>query len=165
MPVRSTDDQNPQFRMWGGEYSIQVIYTADAPQELISHAFQVDLSCFWGIRGCSSFSQVAPALRKDKQGIEAATIKRLHSQNPCPDEMLAARVRYLPDVSVALRDVVDSSQPMLLKPDARMLIFQGATFESCQTVPATPTAEAAVQAVAPAPRLREEEMSGFGPNM
>jgi hypothetical protein len=46
-------------------------------------------------------------LCQDKKSIEGATRARLHSSEPCPDRVLAGRVRYLPDVDVLLLEVVD----------------------------------------------------------
>ena len=46
--------------------------------------------------------QIAPLLWQDKITTETRTLARLKSNQPCPDRILAARVRYLPDVSVLL---------------------------------------------------------------
>ena len=118
MPVESVDDENPDFRFgavagqfsWfgGSDSAIAVAYTTNAPRELISHAFSVDLSCFWGILGCDSVRQVVPLLWTDRLRIADATAARLRSGNPCPDRILEGRVRTLPDLSVALLTVVDS---------------------------------------------------------
>jgi hypothetical protein len=118
VPVPSTDDESPDFRYgpvagaWssfsGTDSAIGVVFTASAPAELASHAFQWDLSCFWGIRGCDSTRQVVPLLWADQQKIFARTAARLASQNPCPDRILAGRVRTLPDLGVALLEVVNS---------------------------------------------------------
>jgi hypothetical protein len=118
VPVHSTDDQSPEYRFGSvaGEFSvlagadskIGVAYTSDAPRELVAHAFQVDLSCFWNIRGCASVRQVVPLLWADKQAIVTSTAARLASAHPCPDSLLAARVRYLPDLNVALLEAVRS---------------------------------------------------------
>ncbi|MGP0074812.1 MAG: hypothetical protein ACLPWF_23110 [Bryobacteraceae bacterium] len=118
IPVRSAEDENPYFRFgivsgqfsWlpGRDSSIGVAYTPDAPRDLVSHAYQLDLSCFWGFRGCDSVRQVVPLLWKDRAAIEEATAARLRSDNPCPDQMLAGRVRTLLDLNVALLEVVKS---------------------------------------------------------
>jgi hypothetical protein len=118
VPVSSTDDESPDFRFGSvaGEFSffagadakIGVAYTPNAPRELVSHAFQVDLSCFWDIRGCDSVRQVVPLLWADRQAINTRTAARLASQNPCPDEILSGRVRTLPDLNVALLEVAKS---------------------------------------------------------
>jgi hypothetical protein len=118
VPVHSTDDERPEFRfgavadrfsMLGGpDSAIGVAYTTDAPRDLIDHAFQVDLHCSWGLRGCDSVRQVVPLLWKDRQTIEETTSARLRSADPCPDQVLAGRVRYLLDVNVALLEVVNS---------------------------------------------------------
>jgi len=118
LPVSSTDDESPEYRFGfsggafsmfpGPDSSIGVAYTPDAPPELISHVFQVDLSCFWNLRGCGSVSEVAPLLWHDRQAILEAADARLKYQDPCPDRILAGRVRYLPDLDVALLEVVNS---------------------------------------------------------
>jgi hypothetical protein len=118
VPLHSTDDESPEYRFGAiaGEFSmlpgadsaIAVAYTAEAPSDRISHVFQVDLSCFWSVRGCDSVRQVVPLLWKDRKAIEEATAARLTSAKPCPDRILAGRVRYLLDLNVALLEVVDS---------------------------------------------------------
>jgi hypothetical protein len=166
---------------------------------MVSHAFQLDLSCYWNMRGCASARQVAPLLWRDTQAIEARTFSRLHDPgNPCPDRILAGRVRYLPDLNVELLEVTGSRQepvnekehagevliedyrvkevvrghsggpwygiryqrfvPSPLSPTERIanpvppfkvgdnvLAFSGAKFDSCQLVPATPSAESVVR--------------------
>ena len=118
LPVPSADDENPDFRFGSvaGEFSffagadakVGVAYTPSAPRELISQVFQVDLSCFWGIRGCDSVRQVVPLLWAARQAVVARAAARLASQNPCSDEILAGRVRTLPDLRVILLDVANS---------------------------------------------------------
>jgi hypothetical protein len=118
IPVRSAEDENPYFRFgivsgqfsWlpGRDSSIGVAYTPDAPRDLVSHVFQVDLTCFWGLRGCDSVQQVVPVLWKDRVAIEEAAAARLRYDNPCPDQMLAGRVRTLLDLNVGLLEVVKS---------------------------------------------------------
>jgi hypothetical protein len=118
VPVSSADDESPDYRFGfvAGEFSliagadaaIGVAYTPQAGRERISHVYQVDLSCFWNLRGCSSARQVVPLLWKDRQEILAATAARLTPGDPCPDRILAGRVRSLPDLNVALLEVVRS---------------------------------------------------------
>jgi hypothetical protein len=118
IPVRSGEDENPYFRFgivsgqfsWlsGRDSSIGVAYTPDAPHDMVSHVFQVDLTCFWGLRGCDSVQQVVPMLWKDRTAIERAAATRLDSQDPCPDRVLAGRVRSLLDLNVALVEVLNS---------------------------------------------------------
>lgn len=118
IPISSADDESPDYRFGpsAGEFSmlpepdskIGVAFTSDAPRDLISHAFQVDLSCFWSVRGCDSVRQVTPLLWKDQQAIAESTMARLTSINPCPDRILAGRVRTLTDLNVALLEVVNS---------------------------------------------------------
>jgi hypothetical protein len=108
--VKSFQDQNLAYWVRGNEDSITALYMVDAPPQLISDAFQLDLTCFWGLHGCDSARQIAPLLWKHKAANEAADALRLRSQNPCPDSMLAARVRYLLDLSVVLLEVVSSRE-------------------------------------------------------
>jgi hypothetical protein len=118
IPVRSGEDENPYFRFgivsgqfsWlsGRDSSIGVAYTPDAPHDLVSHVFQVDLTCFWGLRGCDSVQQVVPLLWTDRTAIEQAAATRLDSQYPCPDRVLAGRVRSMLDLNVALVEVLNS---------------------------------------------------------
>ncbi|HEX8879615.1 MAG TPA: hypothetical protein VF749_06270 [Candidatus Acidoferrum sp.] len=100
--VSSTDDENLQFRIHANEQHLSVFYTFDAPPEVISHVFHLDLSCFWGLLGCRHARQIAPLLWQDKITTETRTLARLKSNQPCPEGILAARARYLPDASVLL---------------------------------------------------------------
>ena len=116
VPVHSADDERPEFRFGpvAGEFSmltgvdsaIGVAYTTDASRDLIHHAFQVDLGCFWGIRGCDSVRQVAPLLWQDRRAVGEAAMTRLRSNDPCPGKIVSGRVRYLLDVNVALLEVI-----------------------------------------------------------
>lgn len=99
----------------GADSAIGVVYTATAPRDLVSHVYQVDLSCFWGIGGCNSVRQVVPLLWQDRQAIETATTTRVSSMagwsgsgTPCPDRILGGRVRTLLDLNVALLEVVNT---------------------------------------------------------
>jgi hypothetical protein len=128
--VHSTDDESPDYRfgavagqfslLAGADSSIGVVYTATAPRDLVSHVYQVDLSCFWAIRGCDSVRQVTPSLWQDRQAIATATTSRVSSmagwsssRNPCPDRILAGRVRTLLDVNVALLEVSNSRSELV----------------------------------------------------
>jgi|SRR5271157_466738 len=107
VPVSSADDESPEYRVSGDAKGLLVAYTPEAPRELVSHAFQLDLSCFWDLRGCGLVRDVAPLLWRDKQAIEARTAARLQGHaNQCPDSVLAARVRTLPDLNVYLLEVI-----------------------------------------------------------
>jgi hypothetical protein len=117
-PVGSTEEENPSFRFGpvSGQFSwlsahdgsIGVAYTQDAPRDLVSHVFQLDLTCFWGLRGCDSVQQVVPELWKDRKAIEDAADARLRSKDPCPDRILSGRMRTLLDTDVAVLEVEDS---------------------------------------------------------
>jgi hypothetical protein len=100
--VSSTDDESPQFRVRSGTSNLSVTYTFDAPPDLVAHAFNVDLSCFWSIRGCRTPANIAPALAQDAERIQSAALVRLKSTDPCPAKIVAGRSRYLTDVSVSL---------------------------------------------------------------
>ena len=144
----------------------------------------------------------------------AATAARLTPKDPCPDRILAGRVRSLPDLNVALLEVVSSREvevnqegditreivtdyrlreailghaegrwtdiryrqaipwplsptgsvanpigPAFPKAGDRFLYFDGARFDSCRIVPATPSAEAAIRTSIPAAKRIEDDMS------
>jgi hypothetical protein len=116
MWVPSVQDQSPQFRVSSYKGSIasdetmHVRWSSDALPNLVADAFRIDLSCFWGLRACSSAHQMAPQLWQDEKNIQTATLDRLHSRNPCPDRVLEGRVRYLLDVDVLLLEVEGSHQ-------------------------------------------------------
>jgi hypothetical protein len=209
VPVHSADDENPDFRFgpvsgqfpWlpGRDSSIGVAYTQNAPRDLVSHAFQLDLSCYWALRGCDSVEQVAPLLWKDRTAIEEAAAARLRSSNPCPDQVLAGRVRTLADLKVALLEAVksddrdrgssvnlrllevirgdaheafqlpvnafSSTNPLSLNPQpGERFLYFAAGFQTCQILPATPSAEAAVRN-ASLPLRRVEEAAPIGPRL
>jgi hypothetical protein len=100
--VPSTEDESPQFSVSGDSGHLGVWFTPEASPELRSHLFQVNLSCFWSLLGCRHARDVAPLLWQDKNAIEAATLSRLQSNDPCPDRILAGRIKYLPDIDVVL---------------------------------------------------------------
>jgi hypothetical protein len=100
--VSSADDKSPQFRVGNGTSHLSVAYTFDAPPDLAAHAFKVDLTCFWNIRGCLTPANIAPALAQDAERIQSAALARLKSTDPCPVRIVAGRLRYLTDVSVSL---------------------------------------------------------------
>src|SRR6185437_9619380 len=113
--VHSVDDESPQFRVhavdgWGKtDPFLSVTYAPDAPAEMIQQVFDLDLSCFWSLRGCVSPQQIAPQLWRAGTAIKTAAMFRLtDSRDPCPDRVLASRVRYLPDIEVLLLEVKKS---------------------------------------------------------
>jgi hypothetical protein len=120
LTVRSVDDESPEYRFGfvagqftfirGADASIGVAYTPDAPPEKIAHVYEVDLSCFWGLRGCDSVRQVVPRLWEDQSKLWQTTETRLTSPEPCPDRVLAGRVRTLPNLNVALLEAIGSRQ-------------------------------------------------------
>lgn len=119
--VTSQEDESPQYRAYGDDKVLHVTFTNDAPPELSRRAFQLNLNCFWSLRGCgeAKFScseskrgcggagQIAPEIREDVWRIQAATQERLIAEK-CPDSIVEARMRYLPDVSVLLLEVTGS---------------------------------------------------------
>jgi hypothetical protein len=118
VPVSSVDDDSPEYRFGsvageftfirGADASIGVAYTPDAPPDKIAHVYEVDLSCFWGLRGCDSVRQVVPRLWEDQRKLWQMTDIRLTSLDSCPDRILAGRVRTLPDLNVALLEAIGS---------------------------------------------------------
>jgi len=142
--IASTDDESPDYRVYGHEKGLHVLYAANTAPELTSHALRLDLSCFYlSIRGCQAARDIAPQVWRDKQDIEARTAARLrNSGNACPDRILAGRMRYL---------------PVKVEQIGNELSFTGVNFESCQTVAATPSALATVRTIAPSPKRSEDD--------
>ena len=113
--VTSQDDESPQYRVEqrevlnvvGREQGLIIIFTNDAPPELTKRAFQLNLSCFWSLRGCGDARDIAPGLWQDAQTIKAATYQQLISEK-CPDSIIEGRMRYLPDITVLLLEVTGS---------------------------------------------------------
>jgi len=112
--VTSQDDESPQYRVEqsevaksGREEGLSVTFTNDAPPELTKRAFQLNLSCFWSLRGCGDARKIAPGLWQDAQTIKAATYQQLIS-GKCPDSIIEGRMRYLPDITVLLLEVTGS---------------------------------------------------------
>ncbi|HTS11926.1 MAG TPA: hypothetical protein VMH00_07405 [Candidatus Limnocylindrales bacterium] len=100
--VPSEDDESPQYRVAGSEGRLTVSYAFDAPPNLVSHAFNLRLLCLLSLRGCTGAHDLAPLIWADKDAIQAATLARLRSNNPCPDRILAGRVEYLLDMDMLL---------------------------------------------------------------
>jgi hypothetical protein len=100
--VPSLEDESPQFDVEGNDASVGVLFMPEASAEQRSHAFQINLSCFWRLRGCRHAREVAPLLWQDKNTIEAAALARLTSGDPCPDRILAGRFKYLWDMDAAV---------------------------------------------------------------
>ena len=107
LEVTSVDDDNPQYRPRRYGNSLSVIYTSDAPPELTKRVFRLNLSCFWGLRGCGDARDIAPEILRDEQTIQQATYRRLISEK-CPNAIIEGRMRYLPDTSVLLLEVTGS---------------------------------------------------------
>jgi hypothetical protein len=107
LEVSSVDDYSPQYRprRWGN--SLSVIYTSDAPPELTKSIFALNLSCFWNLRGCTDGAEIAPEISQDVETIQKATYQQLISEK-CPNSIIEGRMRYLPDVSVLLLEVIGS---------------------------------------------------------
>jgi hypothetical protein len=104
--VTPADDENPQFRVSGDERSLHITYAFDAPSEQASRAFDINLSCFWSFRGCRTARDIAPLLWQYENEIQEKAFSRLGSDGPCPNRILAERVRYLPNLDVLLLDIV-----------------------------------------------------------
>jgi hypothetical protein len=217
--VTSQDDISPQFRvaqtpvptLIGDEKGLRIIFTNDAPSELTRKAFQLDLSCFWSLRGCGDAREIAPGLWQDAQALQAATYQELIS-GKCPDSIIEGRMRYLPDITVLLLEVVGSRRvevnedgyktedwftdyklnevirgrsfgswtnvrhlktiPSPIDPTrmianqiwpetrigGQVLFFGNMRFDSCQLIPATPSALEIVRESPIPPKRREDEI-------
>ena len=115
LAVTSEDDESPQYRvnykqvptLRGHENGLDVTFTNDAPPELAKRAFQLNLSCFWRLRGCEDARDIAPGLWQDARAIRKTALDRLLSEK-CPDSIIDGRMRYLPDISVLLLEVTGS---------------------------------------------------------
>jgi hypothetical protein len=105
--VTSVDDNSPQYRPRRYKNRLTVIYTSDAPPELTKRIFRLNLSCFWGLRGCGDARDVVPEISRDEQTIRQATYQQLISER-CPNSIIEGRMRYLPDISVLLLEVTGS---------------------------------------------------------
>jgi hypothetical protein len=105
--VSSQDDESPQYRPRGNASGLFVTYTADAPSAATQHVFELNLQCFWGLRGCIDAREIAPALWRDIQSIQHDTYQQLISGR-CPDSIVEGRMRYLPDITVSLLEVTGS---------------------------------------------------------
>lgn len=217
--VTSQDDLSPEFRIaevpvattLGHEKGLHITFTNDAPAQLTKKAFQLDLSCFWSLRGCGNARDIAPRLWQDAQELQAATYKQLISEK-CPDSIVEGRMKYLPDITVLLLEVVGSRRvevnedghrtedwftdyklkevlrghsygswtnvrhlkaipsPMdrstmianqiwpETKSGTQVLFFGNIKFDSCQLIPATPSALAIVRKSPIPPRRPEDEI-------
>jgi len=107
LTVSSQDDESPQYRPWGSANGLFVTYTADAPPKATRRAFQLNLRCFWGLRGCVDAREIAPAVWQDIESIRHDTYQQLISGR-CPDSIVEGRMRYLPDITVSLLEVTGS---------------------------------------------------------
>jgi hypothetical protein len=117
VPIGDVDDEAPAYRFGGragiltsqlgAGGAIGLAYTPDAPRDVVVHAFDARLRCFWDLFGCASARDVQPRLWQDREDVIRAAGSRVGSPNPCPDTMLAARARSLPDLVVELREVTD----------------------------------------------------------
>jgi hypothetical protein len=107
LEVSSVDDYSPQYRprRWGN--SLAVIYTSDAPTELTKRIFDLNLSCFWGVHGCSDAADIAPKISEDVETIQKATYQQLIS-GKCPNSIIEGRLQYLPDITVLVLEVTGS---------------------------------------------------------
>ena len=116
-PIGDIDDEAPDYRfgqavgdltsLLGAGRSLGLAYTPDAPPDVVLHAYQVNLNCFWALRGCGSARQLLPRLWEDREAVIRAAASRLASPNPCPDRILAGRVRRLLNLMVERREVTD----------------------------------------------------------
>jgi len=111
--VSSTDDESPQFRVHGNKNAISATYMNDAPPEMTRQAYRLDLSCFWNLHGCRDAGTIAPTLWDSLQKIQHEAFDRVSSAGRCPDSVVAGRMKYLPDVAVALVEVTGSRRTQI----------------------------------------------------
>ena len=105
--VSSENDYSPQYRPSEYSNTLNVIYTYDAPLQVTNRIFNLNLSCFWSLRGCEAVRVIAPDIWNDVRAIRDATYQQLISCK-CPDSIIVGRMRYLPDISVLLLEVTGS---------------------------------------------------------
>ena len=77
-----------------------ITFSADAPTELVSHAFDLKLGCVWSLTGCRSAKELLPKAEQDQRRIEQAAIDRMKGANQCPDWILPQRALYTKDISL-----------------------------------------------------------------
>lgn len=64
--VSSTLEQSPEFSVGGDDARASVLFTPEAAPEMASHAFHVNLSCFWGLSGCCRTTNRANSLARQE---------------------------------------------------------------------------------------------------
>jgi hypothetical protein len=69
------------------------IFTASAPDTLVRHSFHLQLNCLSYLRGCRVVGDVMPLALRDEASVEQNARSRLQSADPCPERILAHRVR------------------------------------------------------------------------
>ncbi len=105
--VQGVDDESPDFRLSAMlPEMMRTWHTPAAPQELVEQLYHPDLQCFWGLRGCDSPAQLVPRIWERHLEVQKAALTRIQSKDPCPDTMLAGRVRTISGINVALLEVV-----------------------------------------------------------
>lgn len=108
--VLSTADVSPEYRPTTSGEQLSILYAADTPRAISDRLFQLDMNCFWwGIRGCESGQQIAPQIWQEAQNKRQQTHEQLISEE-CPDSIVAGRMKYLPEVAVALLELTGSGQ-------------------------------------------------------
>ena len=105
--VTSTDDESPQYRPAGDEEGLRATFTNDAPADTTKRAFELNLECFWNLRGCDDAREIAPLLWEDVKSLQSKTYQQLIS-GKCADSIVEGRMKYLPDISVLLLEVTGS---------------------------------------------------------
>lgn len=120
--VDSLEDENPQFRVqtYNHPSSVNVTYAFDAPRQLISHAFDVDLSCFWSLRGCRSAPKMLPQIAHERDLTGSAADSRIAGDSPCPARIVEGRARYLLDLRVLLLEVTNTGKRQREEPAYRV---------------------------------------------
>jgi len=106
-------DENPEyqehsFHKWPDK-DLGLRFFPGAAAEQQSHAFQLQLSCMQRSQGCRFAREILPAAYEDMEQISFAARRRLDSRTPCPDRILAARVKHFPKLDIRLAEVTQAN--------------------------------------------------------
>ena len=109
-------DENPYYYVRhfhkAPEQNMSIYFTPEAPNEFVSHAFDLKLRCLHSLAGCSTANELLPEVERDKLRIQRAAVDRILGSNPCPDRILPHRAR---DIENILLVEVTSVNPTLMQ--------------------------------------------------
>jgi hypothetical protein len=106
-------DENPEYQVhtfhkWPDK-NLGIRFFLGAAEERRFHAFQLQLSCMQRLKGCRFAREILPAAYEDMEQISLAARERLDSRAPCPDRILAARVKHFPKLDIRLAEVTQAN--------------------------------------------------------